>query len=210
MKTYRINEIFYSLQGEGMRAGTPNVFIRFAGCNMKCDIEPGPLSPGGFACDTEFESGTKMSMHTIIKEVLRLIPPDPLDHHWKGWVILTGGEPALQIDDEFIMCLHNVGMKVAIETNGTMPLPVNIDWVTLSPKVAEHALKVLTCHELKYVRGSGQGIPKPKAMAKHYLISPAFEGGQPDPRALSWCIDLVRANPQWRLSMQMHKAWRVR
>jgi organic radical activating enzyme len=127
-----------------------------------------------------------------------------------GWVILTGGEPALQADRELIDALHEAGYKLAIETNGSFPLPEGIDWITVSPKVAEHAVRQRRANEVKYVRGHGQAIPKTVVEADHYLISPAFEGAEVDPRTLDWCIRLCKENPPWRLSVQQHKLWRVR
>jgi organic radical activating enzyme len=126
------------------------------------------------------------------------------------WVILTGGEPALQVDRELIDGLHAAGYELAIETNGSLELPAGIDWITVSPKVAEHAIRQRKAHEVKYVRGYGQGLPKTVVEADHYLISPAFDGDRIDPRALDWCIRLCKENPPWRLSVQQHKTWKVR
>ena len=131
-----INEIFYSLQGEGMRAGTANVFVRFSGCNLQCRIEPGDKSPGGFDCDTEFTSGRRMSLEDVVVEAKTIAPQC-------RWLILTGGEPGLQITQEMIESLHREGYKIAVETNGSIALPDAIDWITVSPKVAEHALRQL-------------------------------------------------------------------
>src|SRR5262245_35338828 len=97
MMKYRINEVFYSLQGEGVRAGTANVFVRFTGCNLRCAMEPGDRSPGGFDCDTEFVSGRAVTLEEL---------DDWIGVATRGvacaWLILTGGEPALQADREFI------------------------------------------------------------------------------------------------------------
>lgn len=219
-KTYMISEIFFSLQGEGVRAGTANVFIRFSGCNMRCSkTEASDKSPGNFDCDTEFESGRKMTAQDIslfIKE----IAPDAV------WLILTGGEPALQVDQEFIWHFHQLGFLLAIETNGSIELPranpeaaakakdidetnrlmSSLDWITVSPKVAEHCIRQKYAHEVKYVRGYGQAIPKTVVQAEHYVISPAFEGNELDRKTLEWCIKLVKDNPKWRLSVQQHKS----
>ncbi len=204
---YIINEIFASLQGEGARAGTSNVFVRFTGCNLRCDIDPGEKSPGGFLCDTEFLSGRKMSLGEILEEVQYLCRKEASGCRW---VVGTGGEPTLQIDREFIDGVHEAGYSLAIETNGTLPLPTGIDWITLSPKVAEHGIRQIFAHEVKYVRGYGQGIPKPIVKAEHQYISPAFDGSSLDPRTLKWCIQLVANNPGWKLSVQQHKGWRVK
>ena len=110
----KINEIFYSLQGEGFHTGTPAVFVRFSGCNLKC----------GF-CDTQHEEGRMMSDDEIVSEVCK---------YPCRMVILTGGEPGLWIDGKLTAALHAVGKYIAIETNGTCVLPEDIDWVTCSPK----------------------------------------------------------------------------
>lgn len=198
MQRYLVNEIFYSLQGEGVRAGTPNLFLRLSRCNLACKVET-----HGFDCDTEFESGRWMIPEEILGEFKAL-------SETCGWVILTGGEPALQADRELIDGLHAAGYKLAIETNGSFELPEGIDWITVSPKVAEHAIRQRVASEVKYVRGYGQAIPRTVVQAEHYLISPAFEGADVDPRTLDWCIRLCRDNPPWRLSVQQHKLWKVR
>lgn len=197
-RKYLVNEIFYSLQGEGVRAGEPSFFLRFSRCNLSCREET-----HGFDCDTEFESGRWMTQAEIIEEIRTLSEKCV-------WIVLTGGEPALQVNDELIAGLHAAGYKLAIETNGSVALPDGLDWITVSPKVAEHALRQLRAHEVKYVRGYGQGIPKTRVEADHYLISPAFDGDTVEPRTLRWCISLVQDNPPWRLSVQQHKTWKVR
>ena len=205
-KRYSVNEIFFSLQGEGARAGTPNVFVRFSGCNMRCDVAQGPRSPGGFACDTEFESGTLMTGAQIVIAARKLAPAASVG------VILTGGEPALQLDRLLVAALRKAGFgPLCIETNGTVDVgPLGLDWVSLSPKVAEHAIRVKTCSEVRYVRGHGQGIPRPSARAERKFISPAFAGERLDRETLQWCVDLVKANPGWALSVQQHKTWGIR
>jgi 7-carboxy-7-deazaguanine synthase len=198
VKSYLVNEIFYSLQGEGVRAGTPNVFLRLSHCNLACKVET-----HGFDCDTEFESGRWLTAEEIVAEMRQL-------SERCRWVILTGGEPALQVGQELIDALHAAEYRLAIETNGSVELPPGLDWITVSPKVAEHAIRQRTANEVKYVRGHGQAVPKTVVQAEHHLISPAFEGDQIDPRALDWCIRLCKENPPWRLSVQQHKLWKVR
>ena len=198
MKTYLVNEIFYSLQGEGVRAGTPNLFLRFSKCNQTCTKET-----HGFDCDTEFESGRNWTLEEIVEEFRQL-------SETCEWVILTGGEPALQVDQELIDTLHEAGYRLAIETNGSLELPSGLDWITVSPKVAEHAIRQRRANEVKYVRGYCQGIPQTVVEAPHLLISPAFNGTVLDERTLHWCIQLVKDNPPWRLSVQQHKFWGVR
>lgn len=198
MERYRINEVFYSLQGEGVRAGTPNLFLRFSRCNLLCQV-----ASHGFDCDTEFESGVWMTIPEIVVELRSLGPRC-------DWVVLTGGEPALQVDPELIEVLHGEGFKLAIETNGTLALPPGLDWITVSPKVPEPALKQRTAHEVKYVRAAGQPLPETVVQAEHYLLSPAFASDGLPPANLEWCIQLCRDNPPWRLSVQQHKGWGVR
>ena len=206
-KTYMVNEIFYSLQGEGIRAGTANFFVRFAGCNLTCTKldNPDPEDPSQhFDCDTEFASGRKMSAKEIY-DFCRELNKD-CDN-----IIFTGGEPALQLDKELVDYLHDKDMYLAIETNGTKEVDhLGLDWITVSPKVAEHAIRQVNASEVKYVRGYGQAIPKTRCMAAHQLISPAFDGTELDSKTLKWCIQLVRENPSWRLSVQQHKGWIVR
>lgn len=213
--SYRINEIFMSIQGEGVRAGTANVFVRFSGCNLRCRLEPGDLSPGGFDCDTEFESGRDMTAEEIVAEVLRLYPDqgEAAAPTWRAAVVLTGGEPGLQVDEGLLLALRGAHVYVAVETNGSRAwpwFPELVNWLCVSPKVAEHALRVDRASEVKYVRHAGQGIPRPRIKAEHYLLSPAATPDGIDQKALAWCIRLVRENPMWRLSVQQHKAWAVR
>lgn len=205
-RRYTVNEVFFSLQGEGARVGTPNVFVRFSGCNMRCDVKAGKRSPGGFACDTEFESGRAMSGAQLVRSALKLTPKAGVG------VIFTGGEPALQLDKPLVDAFRRAGFgPLCIETNGTVDVtPLGLDWISLSPKVAEHAVRVGACSEIRYVRGLGQGIPKPRAIAARKFISPAFSGDSLDRATLRWCLDLVKAHPEWALSVQQHKAWRIR
>lgn len=198
MKSYQVNDIFYSLQGEGVRAGTANLFVRFSGCNQACTVDT-----VGFDCDTDHAARRDMTLAEIVA-ALRAAGPGC------EWVVLTGGEPALQVDRELIDGLHEAGYKLAIETNGTIELPPGLDWITVSPKVPEEAIRQRFAHEVKYVRACGQPLVQTTVQAEHRLVSPAFSGRHLDPRTLDWCIRLVRDNPGWRLSVQMHKLWGIR
>jgi 7-carboxy-7-deazaguanine synthase len=200
---YRVNEIFYSLQGEGRRVGEPSVFLRFAGCNLACSMDPGPISPGGFDCDTEFASGISVSAEEIRERLL---------HVSQGCrkVILTGGEPLLQADNELGEALKNDGWFIAVETNGTIFAPEWIDWISLSPKVAEHAIRTGRADELRYVRAHGQGIPKPTIPAKYKYLSPPFSPSGLSQEDLAWCQSLCLKHHEWSLSVQAHKMWRIR
>lgn len=174
----KINEIFYSLQGEGFHTGTPAVFVRFSGCNLKCSF-----------CDTQHEDGRMMSDDEIIAEVCK---------YPCRMVILTGGEPGLWIDGKLTAALHAAGKYVAIETNGTCILPEDIDWVTCSPKEGA-ILKVSRIDEVKVVY-VGQDVSEYlKQPARHFFLQPCSGQNTND------VISYIKEHPQWRLSLQTHK-----
>lgn len=174
----KINEIFYSLQGEGFHTGTPAVFIRFSGCNLKCDF-----------CDTQHEEGQEMTDEEIIAEVTR---------YPCRMVILTGGEPGLWIDEELIEALHRAEKYVCIETNGTCALPEQIDWVTCSPKQGA-VLQVKHVDEIKVVY-VGQDVSSYLLLpATHHFLQPC------SCRNTEEVIEYIKSHPQWRLSLQTHK-----
>lgn len=189
---WKVNEIFCSLQGEGYFAGTPAVFIRFSGCNLRCDF-----------CDTTHQSGTMMSLPQILEIVER--------HASVPFVVLTGGEPALQATDELIKALHLIGKRVAIETNGTRELPHGIDWVTLSPKCGfnggdREPMRLTECDELKVVC-LGQDLSQYDSIkAAHRFLQPCFVTDEKKRKELlKLCVDTVMANPGWRVSLQIHR-----
>lgn len=189
----KVNELFYSLQGEGLRVGEPSVFIRLAGCDLAC----------GF-CDTEFASGREMTCEEILDYIKR----------WPAhWIVWTGGEPGLQLTDEIVAYFRKAGWLQSVETNGNHPMPPGLDWVSCSPKVAEHVLKRNFpdgVDELRYVRQAGhQGVPTPSIKAKHHYLSPMFNGATPDPASIQRCIELCLQNPSWKLSLQTHKLLRI-
>lgn len=199
--SYKLADIFYSLQGEGHRKGTANVFLRFAGCNLDCKVKT-----HGFDCDTNFEMRHQFATASeLVHEAIR---------HWGGrpWphraVILTGGEPTLQVDDDLVRKLREAHFYVAIETNGTKPVPAEVQWISCSPKTSRVVIE--RCDELRYVVGAQQPAPMPACEASYYYVSPAFDGDQVQPGALDTCIDICRSTPPWRLSVQDHKAWGVR
>ena len=204
MKTYSIAEIFYSKQGEGINTGQTAVFVRFGGCNLKCELRKTELSPGGFNCDTDFISSIKMSFTEICDKIDQLCL-----NNVPNWIIFTGGEPMLQLDEQLVQYCGKI-TKTAIETNGTYNCDhLGLDWVTVSPKVAEHCIRQLTANEVKYVRGDTQPLPRTSVFADHYLISPAFEGMTLSQSNLEWCQKLVK-NTNWKISLQQHKLMNIR
>ncbi len=191
-----ISEIFYSLQGEGARVGTPTIFIRVQGCKAKY-----ACYASGIKCDTEFESGKRWSLENIHEWVLK-------NGNGCKEITWTGGEPTDQLTEEIIEWFHDKGFYQAIETSGLNPVPKGVDFICVSPKVAEHIIKKNFPNgvdELRYVRHSGQHIPNPQIKAKHYWISPHFDGQYINTDNLKHCINLCLQHPQWKLSIQTHK-----
>lgn len=196
----KVSEIFYSLQGEGNRTGTPTVFIRLQGCKAK-----NACARQGIKCDTEFESGKEIT----VKEILKWIESNAKNCKEITW---TGGEPTDQLTEEIITVFKNKGYYQAIETSGLNPTPKGIDFICVSPKVAEHIVKRNFpdgVNELRYVRHKGQEIPNPQIKAKHYYISPHSDGFNINKENLNHCIKLILNNPQWKLSIQNHKLWNI-
>jgi len=195
-----ISEIFYSLQGEGARAGTPTFFIRLQGCKAQH-----ACYASGIKCDTEFESGSKKSL----EHLLNWMQTESKDCKEITW---TGGEPLDQLTSEIINYFKENGYYQCLETSGLHSCPDGMDFICVSPKVAEHVVlknfpKGVT--ELRYVRHKGQDIPQPKIIAKHYWISPHSDGFTINNENVKHCIDLCLINPKWKLSIQQHKQWNI-
>lgn len=192
----KINEIFYSLQGEGHHTGYPSVFVRFSGCNLDCPF-----------CDTRHSSGILMSDDDIIRAV-KLYSAE--------WIVLTGGEPALWIDPDFVRMLKRAtGKKVAIETNGSMPVPKEIDWVCVSPKcgiegVAPHELRIDRADEIKVV-DVGQdlepyfSLPFRGASTLMYLQPCYVENPEMFRENRLRTVGRVLSDPRWTMSVQLHR-----
>ena len=184
---YQINEIFYSLQGEGIHSGRPAMFIRMSGCNLCCPW-----------CDTDFRRSTAMTAEQITDAIRLCLPPDEKP----DFVVLTGGEPALQIDEALIEALHQQGFRVHIETNGTRPLPQGIDWITCSPKEGS-SLALRQADEVKIVyTGDNPEHWKDEIQADYWLLQPLDHNGANNAAETA---QYVLAHPQWRLSLQIHK-----
>ena len=185
---YRINEIFYSLQGEGHNTGRAAVFVRFAGCNMRCPF-----------CDTDFSKYEELSVQEIIDRISFLLPPSSL----LPIIVLTGGEPSLQVDDKLIDALHENGFYVAMETNGTHNVPETIDWLTVSPKGNTVIRK---CNELKIVFDGRTEPVIGNITADHYYLQPCDTGDEEQNKEIAAkCVEYIKLHPQWKLSLQTHK-----
>ena len=174
----KINEIFYSLQGEGLHTGTPALFIRFSGCNLKCSF-----------CDTKHEEGEWMSDEDIVAKAKEC--PAKM-------VVLTGGEPSLWIDEAFVEKLHQAGKYVCIETNGTHPIPDSVDWITCSPKGAPVVLTRID--EVKVVYTGDEDVePYLSLPAQVHFLQPCSCKNTQE------VVAYIQEHPQWRLSLQTHK-----
>ena len=194
---YRVNDIFYSLQGEGHNTGQAAVFVRFAGCNLRCPF-----------CDTEFDSFREMTGEDIVTEMAR---------YPARFAVLTGGEPTLQVDEAFVDLLHQHGFEVAMESNGTRPAPTNLDWLTVSPKSlppTPSRRKGRTPDELKVIFTSAEDVEQQSAWlpflregAGGSLYLQPCDTGDAERNALitQRCIEYIKEHPQWRLSLQTHK-----
>lgn len=204
---YSVKELFYTLQGEGANAGRPAVFCRFAGCNLWTGREQDRAKAVCTFCDTDFvgtdgEGGGKFTDAEALASAV--------EQAWASgaredrFVVCTGGEPLLQIDEALIEALHRRGFEIAVETNGTVEAPAGLDWICVSPK-ADSVLKITSGHELKLV------FPQMKAMPErfetlpfqHFYLQPMDgpEAAENTKAATAYCL----AHPKWRLSLQTHK-----
>lgn len=197
---FRVNDIFSSLQGEGHNTGRAATFVRFAGCNLRCPF-----------CDTDFSEYREMSAEDIV-ETIKVFPT--------RFVVLTGGEPSLQVDDALVSALHNAGFTIAVETNGTRLLPEGIDWVTVSPKqpLDKAPLPQIDSgrvDEIKVVFDGKESpekyIPSPPAGGSQrgaplLFLQPCDVGdAQQNAEITRKCIEYIMQHPWWRLSLQTHK-----
>lgn len=189
-KKYRVNEIFYSLQGEGYFTGTPAVFLRFSGCNRRCPF-----------CDTEFDSFTEMTADEIY---------DSLSIYPSRHLVITGGEPTLQIDSDLLRKIKGAHFFIQIETNGTSPVPPEIDWVTCSPKLAPWNINRVDELKLVYAKGTEElfdmlsGSTDPEATASLFNATHLFL--QPcSGKNIRETVEYILSHPRWRLSLQTHK-----
>lgn len=210
--TYAVKELFYTLQGEGANSGRPAVFLRFSGCNLWSGLERDRAKgPGGCSswCDTNFvgTDGSGGGKYTSAQELVKAI-----ESHWPScsgrnvtpFVVCTGGEPLLQLDESLIDALVNAGFSIAVETNGTIEPPAGPLWITVSPK-AKASLRVTRGDELKLVFPQAGAEPErfQDLAFRHFFLQPMDgpERSQHTEEALQYCL----AHPQWRLSLQTHK-----
>lgn len=194
----RVVEIFKSIQGEGANAGKSAVFVRLAGCNMSC-----------WYCDTDWNKSSEMSILEVFEEVKKLSSPADYPNNLLIW---TGGEPTLQLTDEILEIFKDY--YNCIETNGTNPVPRRIEYISCSPKVSPIILRknFTRVNEFRYPIGVGDILPDISELpyADNYFISPVFLGKEKERFSLvneniEYSISIIKKNPQWRLSLQLHK-----
>jgi 7-carboxy-7-deazaguanine synthase len=208
---YAAKEIFYTLQGEGVNAGRAAVFCRFAGCNLWSGREADRLTAICQFCDTDFigtdgDGGGKFPTAQALAEAIAA--KWPTGNTQRRFVVCTGGEPLLQLDPAAIDALHQRNFEIAIETNGTIPVPPGIDWVCVSPKSGA-PLVVTRGDELKVVYPQAIDPRSYEALAfNHFFIQPM--DGRDSPATLQASIAFCLANPKWRLSLQTHKLIGIR
>lgn len=188
-----VNEIFYSLQGEGGRSGCPSIFIRLTQCNLACSF-----------CDTDFFIGKEMSFEEIY---------DAIKDFPCKWIIWTGGEPTIQLTDEILQLFRDKGYKQAIETNGTRRVPELIDYITCSPKLSYASIKtrIPKVNEIRIPIKKGDTLPDTSIFpeADNYFVSPIFDNDQINWENVTYCVEIVKQHPEWSLSLQMHKLIRI-
>jgi len=210
--TYSVKEIYYTLQGEGAQTGRAAVFLRFAGCNLWTGLERDRGEAVCRFCDTDFvgtDGAGGGKFQTAIDLASAVASKWPGGNHGKRYVVCTGGEPLLQIDEALIAALHQAGFEIGIETNGTLLPPPGIDWICVSPK-ADAELKLTRGSELKLIYPQEGASPERYAALAfdHFFLQP-MDSPQREANTLAatqYCL----AHPQWRLSLQTHKLIGIR
>ena len=209
--TYSVKEIFYTLQGEGAHAGRPAVFCRFAGCNLWTGRESDRATAVCQFCDTDFvgtdgEGGGKFSTPAALAATINALWP--ASYAASKYVVFTGGEPLLQLDVELIAAMHAVGFEIAIETNGTLPVPAGVDWICVSPKMGSR-LVVEKGNEIKVViPQTNQDLAAYEGLDFDNFFVQPMDG----PLAAfntTLAIETCKRNPKWKLSLQTHKLLQI-
>ncbi|MCU4186000.1 7-carboxy-7-deazaguanine synthase [Acidiferrimicrobium sp. IK] len=206
---YRVKEIFYTLQGEGTHAGRPAVFCRFSGCNLWSGQERHRLAAVCNFCDTDFvgtdgPGGGRFETPALLAAAVAAAWPAADHPAARPYVVCTGGEPLLQLDEPAVQALHDTGFEVAVETNGTRVAPAGLDWICVSPK-AGAPLRLRRADELKLVYPQDEAPPASFETfdCRHLLLQP-MDGPARD-RNTALAVDYCLAHPQWTLSLQTHK-----
>lgn len=205
---FQVKEIYYTLQGEGAQAGRPAVFCRFAGCNLWSGRESDRASAACTFCDTDFvgvdgpHGGKYADAPSLAAEIAALWPANSA--HSRPYVVFTGGEPLLQLDEPLLDAVHAVGFEAAVETNGTLPPPAGVDWLCVSPKAAV-PLRIAQGDELKLVYPQADAPPERFAdlAFTHFYLQPM--DGPDRERNTRAAVDYCLRHPQWKLSLQTHK-----
>lgn len=209
--TYAVKEIFKTLQGEGAQMGRAAVFCRFSGCNLWSGREQDRSASACTFCDTDFVGmdGTGGGRFANADALAAAIEAAWAGSRDRRYVVLTGGEPLLQVDDALVAALHTHGFEIGVETNGTQLPPAGLDWVCVSPK-ADAELLVTTGDELKLVYPQEKALPERFAdlAFNHFFLQPmdSSEANANLVAAIQYCTD----NPRWRLSLQAHKMIGIR
>jgi len=212
MAIYSVKEIFYTLQGEGANAGRPAVFCRFAGCNLWTGREADRATATCQFCDTDFvgtdgAGGGKFASAQALADRIASFWPEPSLAN--RFVVLTGGEPLLQVDPALLAALHGQGFTIAMETNGTLPAPEGIDWLCVSPKAGAEWVQ-RHGSELKVVwPQSGLDLDMLEQADFTYRYLQPMDGPL-QARHIAQCIEQCLARPAWRLSLQTHKVTGIR
>jgi 7-carboxy-7-deazaguanine synthase len=210
MNSYKVKEIYYTLQGEGAQTGRPAVFLRFTGCNLWSGREEDRAGAICAFCDTDFvgTDGTLGGRYTAEELAVLVFSLWP-KHMGQPYVVCTGGEPLLQLDEPLIDAIHDKGFEIGIETNGTISLPQGIDWVCVSPK-ANTEVVVHKGNELKLIVRQKNWEPILFELwdFDHFYVQP-MDG--PDLKTYTdWAVRFCLANPKWKLSIQTHKLLGIR
>jgi 7-carboxy-7-deazaguanine synthase (Cx14CxxC type) len=205
--SYAVKEIFYTLQGEGANSGRPAVFCRFAGCNLWSGREEDRTAATCRFCDTDFvgtdgEGGGRFATADALVERVRRVWPRNGDA--RPFIVCTGGEPLLQLDQALVDALHQAGFQVAVETNGTCIAPGGLDWICVSPK-AGAPLLLTAGQELKLVFPQAGAEPRDfeDLAFEHFFLQPMDGPARRHNTALA--VEYCLAHPRWRLSLQTHK-----